>query len=218
LCNSLCDYHSLLYLQLDNNDLGCRGAAHLAAVLPSTKVRLLDVGFNKIGAQGMASLMAAVSLHPTLEALTLSGNKLDLDGSHSVASGLNRTRNKVLRELYLDHTELSQLGQCQIATEVVNNRDLALTKLTGFPLGLIFAQVRVPALSHHAQAVHSRALRLQGESQLQTTAASDPSEEPENDPPPMINSHSSPSSASSSSSSSSRRSGGGVGRVFRKRR
>jgi hypothetical protein len=157
LAESLWGYSALMYLHLDNNPLGDRGAQLLAGVLGSTRVHLLDVGFGRIGGAGMAALLAAVASHPTLQVLTLSGNRLDMDVGHHVASAVGR--NDVLRELYLDHTEMSQLGQCQITTALVNNPALGLRKITGFGLGLVAAQVRVPSLVHHAAAAHDHALR-----------------------------------------------------------
>ena len=58
--------------------------------------------------------MSAVAVHPTLQVLTLSGNHLDLEGGHAVASGLGRNQFGALKELYLDHTELSQVCSCSV--------------------------------------------------------------------------------------------------------
>lgn len=169
LCRSLWHYTTLLYLHLDNNGIGCRGAQHLAVVLPSTRLKLLDVGFNGLGAPGVTSLMAAVAMHPTLQVLTLSGNRLDLEGGHAIAKALGKSAG--LLEVYLDHTELSQLGQCQIATELVHHKHLALRKITGVSLGLVASQLRVPALLRHAAAAHDHALRIRARAAANHAAA-----------------------------------------------
>ena len=155
LTNSLWGYTGLVELHLDNNGISDRGAQHIAAVFPTTQIDLLNVGFNSIGSAGMVSLMQQVATNKSLRTLILSGNRLELEGGHAVATALGR--NSCLKQVFLDHTELSQLGQCHVTTELVNNQHLALNKITGFNLGLVVAQLRMPGLQQHASAAHEYA-------------------------------------------------------------
>ena len=155
---SLWGYDALIELHLDNNSIADRGAQYLASVLPTTQMSLLNVGFNKIGSVGMVSLMQQVAINISLRILVLSGNRLELEGGHAVATAVGR--NTYLKELFLDHTELSQVGQCHVTTELVNNRYLALNKITGFELGLAVAQLRMPGLQQHAASAYEHASRL----------------------------------------------------------
>ena len=157
LVDSLWGLTALVELHLDNNAIADRGAQHLAAVLSTTQISLLNVGFNNIGNAGMISLMQQVAVNRSLQILTLSGNRLELEGGHAVATAAGR--NTCLKQLFLDHTELSQVGQCHITTELVSNRHLALDKITGFDLGLVVAQLRIPGLQQHATAAHEYAAR-----------------------------------------------------------
>jgi len=157
LCGSLLNYTSLMYLHLDNNTMGCHGAYHLANVLHTTKIHLLDVGFNKIDRDGIRALMAAVGTNKSLAVLVLSGNKLVMESAQAVADALEK--NEALKELYMDHTDLNLLGQSYIVSGLVNNRAIGLRKLTGFSLGEVASSVHVPALVSYAQTARVEMLK-----------------------------------------------------------
>jgi hypothetical protein len=149
LSASLPSYNSLMYLYLDNNNMGCQGACHIAAVLNATKIHLLDLGFNKIGQQGIRALMSAVITNKSLTALVLSGNKLVLESVRAVAEAVEL--NSALKELYMDQTDMTLLGQTLIVSGLVNNKEIALRKMTGFAIGEIAAGLQVPALTSYVE-------------------------------------------------------------------
>jgi len=134
LVNGLWGHPAMRILHLGNNRIGDRGAQLVAACLPSTMLSSLDLGFNGIGTVGVRAIVNALLGCPNLLALTLSGNVLDMEGAKALAFGLHH--NSTLRQIYLDHTGIAIAGERHIAAGLVGNKNLSLTRFTGFQLGV----------------------------------------------------------------------------------
>ena len=102
-------------------------------VLTSVRLRVLDLGFNRLTLVGIKALMKSLAENASLETLTLSGNVLDTNASKAVSYAL--AYNRTLRRLYVDHCSLSYAAQRHIAAGIVSNSHLALRVMSGFPLG-----------------------------------------------------------------------------------
>lgn len=144
LAHSLYGYTSLQFLLLDNNIIGDIGIHHLAVVLPTMSLRVLNVAFNQISTSGIEKLMGVVRDHKTLVNLTLTGNRLDEDGAMWVASAMNT--NSVLKHLALEHTGISESGQVHIVHNVLTNPRTELRSLPGCGLSTIVKQFQIPNL------------------------------------------------------------------------
>ena len=134
LMNSLWGSSSLKELRLDNNEIGDRGAHHVAAILPYVKtLELLDVGFNAIKTAGLNTLMRAVAETDHLRSLSLSGNAIDVAAAKAVAYAL--AYNRSLKSLHLVHCSIGHEGTRHISAGVVSNSRTALRKMSGYEIG-----------------------------------------------------------------------------------
>lgn len=142
--DSLVGYHQLRRLLLDNNKLGDGGAKALARALPEMSLHVLNVGFNEIGSEGLSAVLAYLSTpQSTLVSLTLSGNSIDNVVAKELANML--IGNLQLQELYIDRTNLTNIGERFIATGIASNKMCPIRILTGFELGNVLTQLGSPA-------------------------------------------------------------------------
>jgi hypothetical protein len=154
--DSLISYNALQRLLLDNNKLNDAGAKSLALALPHMKLFDLNIGFNDIGAEGLLSIISCL-LHPgcTINSITLSGNIIDNTVAKELANML--LINCRLCELFVDRTNLSNIGERLIATGIASNKASSLRTLTGFELGKVLTSIGSPT---HVNAMNNeQALR-----------------------------------------------------------
>ena len=132
-------------LLLDNNKIGDQGALLLASCVSSMNLSHLNVGFNDIGANGIAALLQACLLPVNSTAMTIlniSGSVINADVAKLLADLL--VKNRTLNELYLDRTNIGSAGERLIAAGIASNRRCALTSFTGFDLGEVLVTLGSP--------------------------------------------------------------------------
>ena len=134
LTNALWGSTTLKELKVDNNEIGDRGAHHVAAILPALKaLESLDVGFNMIKASGLSNLMKSVADTDQIQSLSLSGNAIDVPSAKSVAYAL--AYNQSLKSIFLVHCSINHEGKRHITAGAVSNCQTSLRNLTGFDIG-----------------------------------------------------------------------------------
>ena len=132
LMNAVWGSKHLKELRLDNNRIADRGAQLTAVLLGSVQLKVLDLGFNRIGTVGIKALMKSLSENAILQYLSLSGNILDNISSKALSYAL--AYNTSLQKLYLDKCEISYIGQRHVAAGIVSNGYLKLQEVTGIQL------------------------------------------------------------------------------------
>jgi Ran GTPase-activating protein (RanGAP) involved in mRNA processing and transport len=133
LTNALWGSTTLKELEVDNNEIGDRGAHHMAAIIPAMKaLQVLDVGFNRIKTAGLNVLMKTVAESRLLQSLSVSGNAIDVHAAKAVAYAL--AYNCSLESIHLVHCSIGHEGQRHISAGIVSNSRTALRKLTGFEI------------------------------------------------------------------------------------
>ena len=135
LAKALKGYSRLVSLKLDNNNIKDLGAKCIGAVMPTLiSVTELNVGFNAIGGEGNLILLST-SKEPTckLRCLVLSGNEMTSDLAIAISTHL--TEDTRLKELYLDHMNISQTCEQSITAGILACKSLSLVKFSGFRLG-----------------------------------------------------------------------------------
>lgn len=147
LCSGLLAYHSMQKLLLDNNILNDNGAKALAGALPHMSLRELNVGFNEIGADGLATIIEAIKQCPCLRTLNVSGNVINNQVARDMANML--IQNTTLVSLYLDNTSISPVGEKYIAAGIATNRKTGLRFFKGFDLGRVLTLLGSPAHLEH---------------------------------------------------------------------
>lgn len=134
LMNALWGSSTLKDLEVDNNQIGDRGAHHIAAIIPRMKsLENLDVGFNAIKAAGLSVLMKTVAESQYLQSISVSGNAIDVNSAKAVAFAL--AYNCSLKSIQLVHCSIGHEGQRHISAGIVSNRRTSLKKLAGFEIG-----------------------------------------------------------------------------------
>lgn len=146
LTNALWGSTTLRELEVDNNEIGDRGAHHVAAIIPTMNaLEVLDVGFNSIKAPGLNVLMKTVAQSQHLLSLSVSGNVIDVNAAKAVAYAL--AYNCSLESLYLVHCSIDHEGHRHISAGIVSNSRTALRKLTGFEIGCKYQINPAPPLN-----------------------------------------------------------------------
>lgn len=141
--DSLIGYNSLRHLLLDNNKLGDQGAKSLALALQHMQLEDLNIGFNEIGSEGLMPIIAyALSPMSSITSLALSGNTIDNNVAKELANML--IVNVRLAELYIDRTNLTNVGERFVATGIASNKVCPLRIVTGFELGKVLTQLGSP--------------------------------------------------------------------------
>lgn len=139
----LVGYRSLYRLLLDNNKLGDSGAKALALALPHMMLGVLNIGFNEISTEGLLAIVRYLATPDnTLASLCLSGNTLDNTVAKELANIL--IVNTQLQELYVDRSNMTNVGERFLATGVASNKACPLRILTGFELGKVLTQLGSP--------------------------------------------------------------------------
>ena len=115
----------LRHLQIDEAQIGTRGASALAAAITKLpKLRLLALGVNAIGDAGLVALAPAVRQHALLEALLIWDNQI---GDRGVAALLAEPRNLVapLQHVDLEDNAVTNAG-CAALVEAMRSGALPL--------------------------------------------------------------------------------------------
>ena len=102
LLTGLHHYVDLKVLRIDHNCIGDEGAVHLSELFPTMKLVVLNIGFNSISPVGLAAVISSIASvsQPSLEYLTLSGNKISIDVARVLAKYLSQAT--LLKELFMD--------------------------------------------------------------------------------------------------------------------
>lgn len=111
-------------LDLGFNRIGDRGAVLLAHALETNAtLERLYLSGNDIGPTGALALAQALAANRTLESLHLSGNNVGEDGAAHLADGLRA--NHGLRALYVGTNGIGSRGMASLADALTVNRTLA---------------------------------------------------------------------------------------------
>lgn len=110
-------------LDLGFNRIGDRGAALLARALETNAVlERLYLSGNDIGPTGAQALARALAANSSLRSLHLSGNNVGEDGAAHLADGL--CANRGLRALYVGTNGIGSSGMARLADALTVNRSL----------------------------------------------------------------------------------------------
>jgi ankyrin repeat protein len=112
----------LSQLRISKNRIRDEGLREVCKALTSnvdTKIQLLNVGENGIGAIGMRFLGRLFACNRTLQALSVNNNCVGGDGSFLLAQGLRK--NSSIQELDLSFSVLGDLGVCHLAQSLRRN-------------------------------------------------------------------------------------------------
>ncbi|TYZ69301.1 hypothetical protein PybrP1_003929 [[Pythium] brassicae (nom. inval.)] len=111
-------------LDLGFNRIGDRGAALLAQALETNAtLERLYLSGNDIGPAGALALARALAANSALRSLHLSGNNVGEDGAAHLADGLRANRG--LRALYVGTNGIGSRGMARLADALTVNRTLA---------------------------------------------------------------------------------------------
>ena len=108
--------HGLRSLGLSGNRLGTMGAAALAWALskgPAPSLRVLRLGENDLGPDGMAALVPGLTSLESLQELNLNANRLTVRGATSLAEALHTCTS--LSSLALNFNFLDEQGTRSLA-------------------------------------------------------------------------------------------------------
>jgi NLR family CARD domain-containing protein 3 len=133
LMNAVWGSETLRHLNLCKTRIKDRGTQLCAVVLTSIKLETLNIGFNKITALGVKTLMKNVSENDSLESLTLSGIQMDQSSAKAISFALAHCHS--LRQVHLDSSLDGFALQRHIVAGIVSNRLSKLHVLTGFNIG-----------------------------------------------------------------------------------
>ncbi|CAH0482361.1 unnamed protein product [Peronospora belbahrii] len=110
-------------LDLGFNRLTDKGAAQLAKALETnTSLESLYLSGNDIGPAGACALSQALTKNTHLRSLHLSGNNIGEEGARLLADGI--TGNTALRALYLGTNGIGAAGMQSLATALTKNKSL----------------------------------------------------------------------------------------------
>jgi hypothetical protein len=140
----------LTSLNLGENKIGAAGAASLAPSLAlMAKLTSLDLYYNEIGDAGAASLAPALAAMMRLESLGLGANALGPGGVASLAPALSQMTKLV--SLDLRGNNLRAAGAASIAPALSRMPDLTSLHLQDNHLGAAGAESLTPALAKMTQ-------------------------------------------------------------------
>jgi Ran GTPase-activating protein (RanGAP) involved in mRNA processing and transport len=127
---------TLMTVSVPGNQLLCRGARTLAAVLRNhPTLTKIDISYNRIQAPGMRNLAAALSINNTLLSIDLSGNTAGAAGSQALAKALQV--NTVLKKLSLSWAHVDGVGAQALAAALLMNTSLVEIDLSHNDMGTI---------------------------------------------------------------------------------
>ncbi len=101
---------NLKLLDLTNNEIGDKGAIFLAEILPNSKLQTLNLGYNNIRASGAVAIGEGLK-HSTLQTLDLTVNNLGDSGAIAIGGGLNSS---ALQTLLLGGNNIGASGAAAI--------------------------------------------------------------------------------------------------------
>jgi uncharacterized protein YjbI with pentapeptide repeats len=125
--------HSVVTLDLSNNNIGATGAEALAAVLEKSSLTSLDLNNNQIGDKG-AEYLADVLEKSSLTSLNLRYNKIDYEGAEALAAVLEKS---ILTSLDLGFNHIGATGAEALAAV------LEKSSLTSLDLGFNYIGAKV---------------------------------------------------------------------------
>lgn len=144
LCRALELGSSLAELRLSSTGIGSRGAAKLAEVLPTSKLRLLKLRDNKVGADGATQLAAALAAGCSLTELNLASADIGDNGAVALAVALER--NTTLTALNLWHNSIGANGGQRLGQALERNASLLSLTLRDNDVGDVGAVALAAAL------------------------------------------------------------------------
>lgn len=146
VCKDLAPY---TVLKLGGFSLGDACTRLLGDVLAhdASKLRTLDLGFNRITDKGATQLAKALESDASLENLYLSGNEIGPTGAQALAQAL--TKNTHLRSLHLSGNNIGEEGARFLADGIAGNTALRALYLGTNGIGVAGMQSLAAALTHN---------------------------------------------------------------------
>ncbi|GMF50924.1 unnamed protein product [Phytophthora fragariaefolia] len=115
--------------------------------LGASKLRTLDLGFNRLTDKGAAQLAEALETNTSLESLYLSGNEIGPAGARALAQAL--TKNTHLRSLHLSGNNIGEEGARFLADGITGNIALRALYLGTNGIGAAGMQSLATALTRN---------------------------------------------------------------------
>ncbi|KAE9009210.1 hypothetical protein PR003_g17161 [Phytophthora rubi] len=136
-------------LKLGGFSLGDACTRLLSDVLThgASKLRTLDLGFNRLTDKGATQLAVALETNSSLESLYLSGNEIGPAGARALAQAL--TKNTHLRSLHLSGNNIGEEGARFLAEGIAGNTALRALYLGTNGIGAAGMQSLATALTHN---------------------------------------------------------------------
>lgn len=126
----------LEYLHVGGNGLRREGGEALGIWLPSaTKLVKLDVRYNDMGGDGIASLCRGLTDHPKVQFLYAEGNQMDDAGALAIAT-LLKNESSSIKEMFLGANQIQWNGAKELAASLSSNKTLSKLYLEGNNIGL----------------------------------------------------------------------------------
>ncbi|KAG7381044.1 Phosphoglucomutase-3 [Phytophthora pseudosyringae] len=113
----------------------------------ASKLRTLDLGFNRLTDKGASQLAEALEANASLESLYLSGNEIGPAGARALAQAL--TKNTHLRSLHLSGNNIGEEGARFLADGIAGNTALRSLYLGTNGIGAAGMQSLATALTHN---------------------------------------------------------------------
>ncbi|KAL4109942.1 hypothetical protein PRIC1_001635 [Phytophthora ramorum] len=136
-------------LKLGGFSLGDACTRLLGAVLAhgASKLRTLDLGFNRLSDKGATQLAESLETNTSLESLYLSGNEIGPAGARSLAQVL--IKNTHLRSLHLSGNNIGEEGARHLADGIAGNSALRALYLGTNGIGAAGMQSLATALTNN---------------------------------------------------------------------
>lgn len=119
----------LKILELEETEIGSRGAQALAKVLDDSCLEKLSLWSNEIGEEGAIYLAQAIARNPKLQVLNLGSNKIGSRGGQELANSL--TSNSNLIELVLYNNQFDYDAAVSFGHNLLKNNSLRKLDLSG---------------------------------------------------------------------------------------
>jgi Ran GTPase-activating protein (RanGAP) involved in mRNA processing and transport len=128
------DIQSLIYLNLENNSIGDKGAISLSQQLHKlNNLRELYLGNNSIGDKGAIALSNQLDKLPNLNELRLSNNSIQAEGAMSLSNQLDKLPN--LNELRLSSNSIKDKGAIALSRQLDKLSNLIELHIGGNSIG-----------------------------------------------------------------------------------
>ena len=121
LSQALSTNTTLKCLKACKNDLGDKGAFHLAEPLSHTSLQEIDISYCGIGEEGMATLSSALKTNATLKCLNTCGNHFGDKGAFHLAEALSHTS---LQEIDISDCGIEEEGMVALSLALKTNTTL----------------------------------------------------------------------------------------------